>query len=175
MTEDQLIFEYGGKMVVLEAQPFSEDMLMDLDTLLAIDYNNILGEILTFPVIFNRIALIKAAINKLYENKVDRVKAVKADLFLSFKKKYEKGQLKATDSLLNAEVNASSELAEARAERREAKYSLDYIDSVYWSAKVKSDLLSKISDKVRPDEFEKELIEDTLNGVMIKIREKVIR
>jgi hypothetical protein len=46
---------------------------------------------------------------------------------------------------------------------------------LYWSAKSKDSKLDKLSDKLRPEEFERELVEDTINGIVIKFRDSVIK
>ena len=49
----------------------------------------------------------------------------------------------------------------------------DYINSLYWSAKSKDDKLNKLSEKLRPDDFNKEIIEGKLNGISIKSTNKL--
>ena len=48
----------SGRIAVLRLQSF--DTKVDVDDILRIDYSNIMGEILTFPLMFNRIANLKA-------------------------------------------------------------------------------------------------------------------
>ena len=55
---DKIVIELKNRNVVLSVLPFSTDV--DVDDLLKIDFHNVMGEILTFPVLYNRICNLKA-------------------------------------------------------------------------------------------------------------------
>jgi hypothetical protein len=44
----------------------------------------------------------------------------------------------------------------------------DIIDSLYWSAKSKDKKLDTMSAKLKPEDFEKEILEGTINSVLIR-------
>jgi len=51
----------------------------------------------------------------------------------------------------------------------------DYVNTLYWSAKSKDNKLDKMTDKLRPEEFQSEILDGTINGVVIKTSEKLIK
>ena len=61
--QEKLLIEFGEKSYLLSMTPFSEEI--NIDEILKIDYANIFGEILTFPVLFNRIGLLKAEVDNI--------------------------------------------------------------------------------------------------------------
>ena len=50
----------------------------------------------------------------------------------------------------------------------------DIINSLYWAVKSKDDKLNRLTDKIRPEEFEKEIVESEINGIIIRIQNKAI-
>ena len=50
-----------------------------------------------------------------------------------------------------------------------------YIDSLYWAVKSKDDKLNKITQHLIPKDFEEEIIEGVINGVMIKKAKALIK
>jgi hypothetical protein len=53
-------------------------------------------------------------------------------------------------------------------EEFKVKRMADTIDGLYWSAKSKDKKLDNISTKIKPEEFEKEILEGEINSVIIK-------
>src|SRR5574344_279224 len=61
----------GDQLYTLSYQEFDDEV--DIDELLTIDYSNLIGEMVTFPIIVNRIGLLLAdAESKLSETKLNR-------------------------------------------------------------------------------------------------------
>ena len=50
----------------------------------------------------------------------------------------------------------------------------DMINSWYWAIKSKDEKLNKISEKLRPEDFESDLLEEKINGVLMKSFKKTI-
>jgi hypothetical protein len=50
----------------------------------------------------------------------------------------------------------------------------DYVDSLYWSAKSKDGKLDKLTDRLRPEEFNTEILTERINGVLIKKSKNLI-
>lgn len=170
-SESQVI-ELRNRVVVLKILPFNTDI--DVDDLLRIDYSNLVGEMLTFPVLLNRIMNLKAEMQSIVsESKVD-LEVLEAQLTEQKRKSLTSLGQKTTIS----EVEAAVRMDATYIARQKLYFSqvknLDYLDSLYWSAQSKSKLLEKISDKIRPSEFEGELLADTINGVAIKMARKAI-
>lgn len=170
--QDVLTIELKDRMITLRALSFDTDI--DVDEILRIDHSNYLGEILTFPVLFNRIANLKAE----QQNIVNKQK-IDTEIFEAQLREEKRKLLSATGKVTVQEVEAAVQV-DARYKIKKHAYfdsvkNLDYLDALYWSAQSKMNLLNKISDKIRPEEFEKELLTDVVNGVMIKASKKVIR
>lgn len=170
---EALTIELKNKMIVLRTLPFDTDI--DVDEVLKIDYHNLVGEILTFPVLLNRIANLKAEMQNLVnEGEVD-VRVFEAQLTEEKRKDITNKGGKGTVGEIEAAVRLDSRYRLKKNDFYSKQKNLDYLDSLYWAAQSKMTLLNKISDKIRPEEFEQELLEDVVNGVMIKATKKAIK
>jgi len=174
MEKDRIVIEYGEKMVVLTLLPF--DTELDVDDILRIDYYNIMGEILTFPLMFNRIANFKAEIEEIVNRTKFDLEVFEAQLMEQKRKSLEaNSERKVTISEVEAAVKMDANLSIKKKEYFKRLKELAYMDSLYWAAQSKDTKLNRMSEKLRPEDFEKELVEDTVNSVMIKISSKAIR
>lgn len=171
--QEALTIELKNKMVVLKTLPFDTDI--NVDDILKIDYANLVGEILTFPVLQNRIANLKAEMQNIVNESKNDVEIFEAQLTEEKRKDITGKGGKGTVSEIDAAVKLDSRFRIKKNDYFSKVKSLDYLDSLYWAAQAKMNLLNKISDKIRPEEFEKELLEDTVNGVMIKLTKKSIK
>jgi len=164
----------NGKMVILTLQEFNPEM--EVDEILRIDYGNIMGELLTFPVLFNRIANLQAEMASVVaEAKLD-TDIFEAQLMEEYRKKLAAGSEKGKVTAIEVE-NALKLDARYRAKKTlyiKHQKNLAYLDSLYWSAKSKDDKLNKLSDKLRPEDMDKEVLEGVVNGILIKFTKKSI-
>jgi hypothetical protein len=175
--EDRIVMPLGkNKMAVLVVEAFDGDV--DIERILKIDYANLLGEILTFPVVFNRIANMKAEMgNIVAENKLD------LDIFEAQLYEEHRGRLAASSDKTKGpsikDVESSVMRDPKLSLKKKSFYTMqknfEYLDSLYWSAKSKDQKLNVLSEKITPEEFEKELVEGSINGVMIKMKNKAIK
>lgn len=173
---ERVVIELKSKMVVLILQPFDGDI--DTEHLLQIDYFNLLGEILTFPVLFNRIAVMKAEMaNILSHSKLD-FEIFEANLY-----KKKKTELEAATSSSRGPSIKDIEMAVTSDPGYKVKKgaffdlqkNFDYLEALYWSAQSKDVKLRTLSERIKPEEFEKDIMEGTINGVMIKTTRKSIQ
>ncbi len=172
IDENTLIVEVGSKTYHLILQPF--DGIIDTDDMLKIDYSNIVGELLTFPVLFNRVGILKAEIDSLVaEDKFD-CQTYEAQLQEEYRKKLTADGSKTTEAQITNCVLTDGNFRVRKKNYFKLLKHQGILDALYWSAKSKDDKLNKIADKLRPEEFEKELLEDTVNGVLIKRVKSVI-
>lgn len=173
MEYEKITIELKSKIAVLNILPFDTDI--NVDDILRIDYSNLLGEILTFPVIMNRIMNLKAEMqNIVKESKMD-LEVFEAEL--SEKKR---GLLASQGSKVTIKEVENAVLMDKSFILKKKKFyekerNLEYLDALYWSSQSKSKLLEKISDKIRPDEFAGDLVEEAVNGVLIKYKKKAIK
>lgn len=175
MNEEKIVIELkNGKLAVLTIREFDTDMAVD--DILRIDYGNIMGEILTFPLQFNRIANLRAESESLVqEYKLD------TDIFEAQLKEEKRKTLQAgsdkrvTDTEVDTAVKLDARYAAKKRLLIQCQKNFAYLDALYWSAQSKDTKLNRLSEKMRPEDFERELVEDTINGIMIKITQPVIR
>lgn len=153
---------------------FDEDM--DIDSLLKIDYSNIIGELITFPVIVNRFGnLLAEAESKVSETKLNlEVFEAKTKERLRVELAEANGGKNPTVEALNNALLMNNAYQVMRKRFIEVQKTRDYINSIFWSAKDKSD---KISTLLKSSEItlETELMENRINGVLIKKTNKVIK
>lgn len=173
MEKEKIVIEYSNKMVVLEILPFDGDI--DIDSLLKIDYSNIFGEIITWPVIFNRIANLRAESEHIVKMAKLDLDLFEAQLTEDYQKKISSDGTKATNKLIEAKTLRDPKFIAKKKDLINKERDFAYMDALYWSAQSKDTKLNKLSEKIRPEEFEKEIMEETINGVQIKVRKKAIR
>lgn len=162
----------NGRIAILSIQPFNTQL--EIDDILRIDYSNIMGEILTFPLMFNRIANFKAEMeNAVSEAKLD-LEVFEAQLFEEHKKSLVGKEEKPTEANIKAAIQRDTRYSVKKKWYFKVQKDLAYMDSLYWSAQSKDTKLNRFSEKIRPEDFEKELLEDTINGIYIKISKALI-
>ena len=155
------------KTLVLEIQDFGSSEI-NIEDLLQIDMNNIMEDIITFPVIFNRISNIKAEIDSLLREVQFDFSAFEAQKYEEHKKKLIGAGEKATETAIDMAIKRDPEYKIKKFEVFQVQKQADIIDGLYWSAKSKDKKLEVISAKVKPEEFEKEVLEGVINSVMIR-------
>lgn len=181
-NQEKIVLELPNKMVVLVLTNHDTDI--DADQLTNTQSHNIIGEILTFPVIMNRIGNLKADMeNILAETKLD-FQIFEAQKQEEQRKKLTfsddsgpKGTTKVNKPTKDEVENAVLMTTEYRVKKQhlfKIQRNLAYVESLYWAAKDKSDKLNIMSAKLQPTEFEKEILECVINGVMIQVRSKSI-
>jgi hypothetical protein len=167
-----------NKTLSLEVKDFGEGSI-DTEELLQVDSWNLVADIVTFPVLFNRIGNIKAEIDDLVrETKLDM------DIFeAQLRQEYRKSLVTEVDDgkgkgghKLKYPTKDEVDDALIRDKRYKVKRDnlnrvlkeADIIDSLYWSAKSKDKKLDTMSAKLKPEDFEKEILEGTINSVLIR-------
>lgn len=160
------------KVVVLKLQEFDPEI--DVDEILRIDYGNIMGEVLTFPLIFNRISNLKSEMQSVVaESKLD-LDIFEAQLSEEYRKKIEATE-RATDEKVKTAIRRDVRWRNKMSLHITKLKQLDMLDGLYWSAKSKDGKLDKLTEKFSPNDMEKELIEGVVNGVLIKFSKKAIQ
>jgi|SRR5690606_4921982 len=173
--DDIKVIHLKNKTVVLKLEDFSGEI--DVEELLQVDYNNIIGDIITFPVLFNRIARLKAEAESLLEE-------IKFDFDKWEAEQYSLYEKQLTREVTNSrstktEVPTKTQVMTALIQTKEyrvkrfqvidASRALGIIDALYQSAKSKDKKLDSISMKLQPQEFENKILEGTINDVLIRI------
>ena len=181
-SQETIRMSFNDKIVTLKVTEFDTDI--DMDDILKIDYSNIIGEVLTFPVIVNRIGILRAELeNRMQEEKFD-LQVYGAKLSEMFRKngssaKTEEGGSKTIKQPTVQQLENLVLLDEGYQLRQKKVFRVmkdyQFADSLYWAAKDKSKKLDYCSNGIKPQDFENEIISGSINGVMIKVHEKLIK
>lgn len=158
----------------LKFDEFDENI--DVDSLLKIDYSNLIGELVTFPVIVNRFGTLLAdAENEVAEAKLNLdVFEAKTKERLRLKLTEDNGKAPTVDAL-NSALMLDKAYQQMKKKYFEAQKTRDYINSIFWSAKAKDDKLSKLSLSIQDTEIPDSALEGRVNNVLIKKGEKLIK
>lgn len=177
MAETSITLNFGNKVLNLVVKDFDD---VDIDSLLKIDYSNLVGEMITFPVIVNRFGMLVAEMdNKLSEVKLD------LDIYSSKRKETlrntlsesdDKGKIKkpTLDELDNALI-ADKVFQLKKKKVFTAQKERDYINSIFWASKDKSNKLDKMSLSIQPGDVDTKMLQKSINGISIKFKENVMK
>ena len=168
------VIQVGETTYKLLFDDFDEDM--DIDSLLKIDYSNIIGELVTFPVIVNRFGILLAeAESKVSESKLNlEVFEAKTKERLRNELAEANGGKNPTVEALNNALLMNKAYQSLRRQFIEIQKTRDYINSIFWSAKDKSGKLDKLSLTIQNGDIPDSVIEGRVNNVLIKKTKKII-
>lgn len=171
---ERRIIQIGGNTYKLIFDNFDEDV--DIDSLLKIDYSNLIGELVTFPVILNRFGILLAeAESQVAETKLnmDVYEAKTKERLRIELAEQNNGKAPTVEALNNAVVSNKAYQAMKR-KYIEVVKTRDYINSIFWAVKDKSEKLNKLSLSIQPGDLSDSVIEGRVNNVLVKKTKKVI-
>ena len=171
---EKRIIQIGGNTYKLIFDNFDEDV--DIDSLLKIDYSNLIGELVTFPVILNRFGILLAeAESQVAETKLnmDVYEAKTKEKLRIELAEQNNGKAPTVEALNNAVVSNKAYQAMKR-KYIEVVKTRDYINSIFWAVKDKSEKLNKLSLSIQPSDLSDSVIEGRVNNVLVKKTKKVI-
>ena len=168
------VIQVGETTYKLLFDDFDEDM--DIDSLLKIDYSNIIGELVTFPVIVNRFGILLAeAESKVSESKLNlEVFEAKTKERLRNELAEANGGKNPTVEALNNALLMNKSYQALRKQFNEVQKTRDYVNSIFWSAKDKTSKIEKLSLTVQNGDIPDSVIEGRVNNVLIKKTKKII-
>ena len=168
------IINVGGQTLAIVYEEFDEKV--DLDSLLKIDYSNLMGEIITFPIIVNRFGLLLAdAESAVAEAKLTlEIYEAKAKERFRVQLVGENGGKNPTVDALNSAVIQDKGYQQMKRKYIDAQKVRDYLNSAFWSAKDKSAELDKLSLTIQDGESPDEVLERRVNGIKVKKVKKTI-
>lgn len=156
-----------NKTLVFEIKDFGSSDI-DVEDLLQVDTFNLLVDMVTWPVYFNRISNIKAEIENLLREVQFDFQVFEAQKYEEYKKKLIGDGEKATETAIDMAIKRDPGYKVKKFEVFEVQRQVDIVDGLYWAAKDKSKKLDIVSTKVKPEEFEKDILEGEINGVIIR-------
>lgn len=168
------VIQVGETTYKLLFDDFDEDV--DIDSLLKIDYSNIIGELVTFPVIVNRFGILLAeAESKVAEAKLNlEVFEAKTKERLRNELAEANGGKNPTVEALNNALLMNKAYQSLRRQFIEIQKTRDYVNSIFWSAKDKTSKIEKLSLTVQNGDIPDSVIEGRVNNVLIKKTKKII-
>lgn len=177
----------GSKTITFRTKEFDDEI--DIDSLLQVDYYNIIGDLITFPVVFNRISILKAEAE-------DLVDQVKLDLDILIAQRWDHYRLslvydeeivtssgkrtgtmkkiRPTEGTIESHISKDELVIEKKQLLLNCKRTAKIIDGLYWAAKSKDKKLEVISAKIKPEDYENEILEGEINTVLIKVSKALI-
>lgn len=149
---------------------------MDIDSLLKIDYSNLIGEMITFPVIVNRFGnLLAEAESQVAEAKLNlEIFEAKTKEKLRTELAEQNGGKNPTVETLNNALISGKAYQAIRKNLIQVQKNRDYINSIFWSAKDKSEKLNRLSLTVQSSSLADSIIEGRVNNVLVKRVKKII-
>lgn len=171
MESEVLNIHLDKKIVNIKPTEWNYDF--DPDEVLKIDYSNIFGEIITIPVLVNRMGLLVAEMrNYLKEQKLN-LEIKRAEISKLFRNNESgAGRKKPTVQEVEDHLTLDPVVKNMTFKLFRTEQDLSKIESLYDSCRDKSFKLNNLSKNLTPKDFEKELIEGVVNGVLIEIRQK---
>lgn len=178
MTNVIKFVKSNGAEVLFKLSNFDESDI-NIDKILSTDYSNLIGEIITFPVILNRLGLLLAdADDKLRHSELNlKIKESKlfSELMKDMSSRTSTGSVRkpSKDEVENL-VQCDKVIQVLYRNKLKAEKIRNYINSIYWAAKAKSNNLEKLSLSIRSGDIESKLIESKINGILIKHSQPLI-
>jgi len=167
MDNNILVINLPTKTVKLILPEFDCDM--DVDDILKIDYSNIIGEMLTFPVIMNRIGVLRAEQEDVVRKAKLKLEIIEAQLKQHYYKALMVSKTVGTGNKITEKLQSpsadqvSARVIQDKTYQDQYDYysarqkDLSLLESWYWAAKSKDDNLKRISAHLKPEEYEKDI------------------
>lgn len=149
--------------------PIGWDYDFNPDEIFKINPFNIFGEVITISVLVNRLGVLAAEMKSYVKRKKIDLELKEAEVRKLFRQGKDKKPTiqEVDDHLISDPVVRNMRLELLRHEEDLAK-----IETMYDSAKDKSFKLNSLSKYLKPEDFENEIIEGSINGVLISMRDK---
>lgn len=176
--EEKLVL--GDRDISITFTDFEESV--DIEDICKIHYDNLYADVITMPAVLNRLGELRASAESIHlESKVER-EIKEASLKKTWRREATNngGKFTITDE---EGVMESVKLTEKSLEENVlldkgwqilknneiSNYTMyQKLDSIYWAANAKNSKLNNLLPKVIPEDWEKEIIEGTINGIKIK-------
>jgi hypothetical protein len=181
MQTEKLVttIQISGKTIVFSHRGFTEEF--DIESVLRIDVERLAIEILTFPVVLNRIGLLLAEAD-------NAIKEADLDLEIWMAKEREKIRVELIDNKVAGDKLTQDDMKYRQEAKLKgspvylvknriafaAKKRRDFVNSIFWSAKDKSDKLNHLASSLKgwktlDQLLDEGLLNGSLNGVRIKV------
>jgi len=182
MEEKSTFVHLKNKVIELVYTDFENEI--DVDNLTSIDYSNLYGEAVTIPALVNKVGLLKTeAESLLNESKLD-INIYEANLKNNLRKEAARNSgkvlisnepeewLKLTEKALEELIFLNKDWQDKKKDLITKEKNLGFIESLMWSVQSKDRKLNNLLPQIIPTEFEEEIVEGKINGMLIKKHNK---
>ena len=166
-----IVIHLGDKPVQLFTNDFDDNV--DTDELTSINHSNLYGEAVTVPALMNKVGLLKAEAERVHSIKRLELEVFEAELRQSIRKDATAKGDKLTEAGLNELVSKDGGYQIKKKNVITAQYNLSIIESIFWAVKSKDSKLNNLIKGVTPEELFNELVEGTVNNIVIKKRKSI--
>lgn len=172
--EEDLIFNIGDRVIRFRISGIDD---LDVDKILRIDYENLVAEILTFPVMVNKLGILCADMDNLYQQeKLDlSIYEAKAREKIRTKLGGEKDGKRVTLDEIDTQMTLDKVWKSKKLRMFRIYKEKEYVYSVWQSAKDKSSKLDKMSLTIKSGDINDKIIQGQLNNIGFKIRKGLIK
>lgn len=162
------VINIGDSTYTLRFDEFDEEV--DIDSLLRIDYSNLLGEMVTFPTIVAKLGnMLAEAESQVNEKKLNLdVQEAKLKEELKIKLSEQNNGKNPTIDALNAAVILDKRYQAFKKSLINAQKTRDYMLTAYLAAKDKSEKINKVFFQAKPGDVPEEIIESRVNNTVIR-------
>lgn len=171
---DIVAVPYKNGKILLKIPEIKDLQNIDVEKVTKIQYDKISAEIITFPVILNRLGLILAEADNAVSIAELDLKIGKAKLAKEAAQDLSDSGDKVTENNINNWIRVQARYRELNETHIEAKRKRDIVNSAYWSAQDKSKKLDKLSSELRSDDFTIDNLVEEINGIKIIVKKNVI-
>lgn len=167
----QALIHLGTHPVTLNTRDFDE--VVDVDQLLMIDYSNLYGEAVTIPALMNQVGILKGQAEESVAQHKLKLEVYEAELKQRLRKELTVTAQKFTESSLNEMVSIDKGYQIEKKNLITSNFNLEIVESVWWSVKSKDQKLNNLVRGVTPEELFAELVDGTINNIVLKKRKSV--
>lgn len=165
----------GDSSYRLRFDEFEEDI--NVDSLLRIDYSNLLGEMVTFPTVVAKLGnMLAEAESQVSEKKLNLdIQEAKLKEELKLKLTEQNNGKSPTIDALNAAVILDKRYQAFKKALINAQKTRDYMLTTYLASKDKSEKINKLFFQAKPEDIPEEVIEGRVNNTVMQKRNKLIK
>jgi len=165
---------YKDGKVLLKIPEIRELQNIDIEKVTKIQVDKLVAELLTFPVILNRLGLILIEAESAVSRAELALKIGKADLAKKASGRLLDEGEKVTENNVMHWIRRQPKYKELNDEYIEAVRKKGIVNSAYWSAKAKNDTLNALSKEIKRDELVIEDLVSEINGIKLVVKSNVI-
>jgi hypothetical protein len=187
MEKEKIIVHLSKSMLTLSFQMFEGDI--DVDDLTKIHYHNLFGELVTISALLNKVGLILAEAEEAYNLKKLEREICEAELQKRIRREsissggkfktmeYNKDgsgilgteiYIKTSDKSIEQAIILDPGYQISKKNEIKAYRDYMYVDKLYWAVSSKDKKLNNLMREIKPEDFEKEIVEGVINGMMVK-------